>query len=162
LTLGLEVSTHVVGTKDRTAVVALLPSKVNDQGELERTLAALPDDVAPLATFEVHGRYLLVVPRAFPSLTRDCRVGRDGPEGHRSTASCRRACMDSFAQVRTCFAGRHHATWLVEARRRRRPPMVSPALGTLPPLGARCTPLLRGHLRISRTCVAVCEAALSL
>jgi hypothetical protein len=66
LTLGLEVSTHVVGTKDRTAVVALLPSKVNDQGELERTLAALPDDVAPLATFEVDGRYLLVVPRAFP------------------------------------------------------------------------------------------------
>jgi hypothetical protein len=66
LTLGLEVSTHVVGTKDRTAVVALLPSKVNDQGELERTLAALPDDVAPLATFEVDGRYLLVAPRAFP------------------------------------------------------------------------------------------------
>ena len=66
LTLGLEVSTHVVGTKDRTAVVALLPSKVNEQNELERTLAALPDDAAPLATFEVDGRYLLVVPRAFP------------------------------------------------------------------------------------------------
>lgn len=66
LTLGLEVSTHVVGTKDRTALVAVFPPKVADEAELERTLAGLPDDVAPLATFEVGGRYLLVAPRAFP------------------------------------------------------------------------------------------------
>ena len=56
----------MVGTKDRTALVAVLPTKVTDEAELERTLAGLPDDVAPLATFEVGGRYLLVAPRAFP------------------------------------------------------------------------------------------------
>ena len=66
LTLGLEVSTHVVGTKDRTALVAVLPTKVADEADLERALAECPEDVAPLATFEVGGRYLLVVPRAFP------------------------------------------------------------------------------------------------
>lgn len=66
LTLGLEVSTHVVGTKDRTALVAMLPTKVADEADLERTLAGLPDDVAPLAIFKVGERYLLVAPRAFP------------------------------------------------------------------------------------------------
>ena len=66
LTLGLEVSTHVVGTKDRTALIAVLPARVANDVDLEQMLAGLPDDVAPLATFEVSGRYLLVVPRAFP------------------------------------------------------------------------------------------------
>ena len=64
--LSLEVSTHVVGTKDRTAVVALLPNKINDERRLESFLDALPEDVAPLAVFEVGGRFLVVAPRAFP------------------------------------------------------------------------------------------------
>ena len=64
--LSLEVSTHVVGTKDRTAVVALLPSKINDEQRLEAFLDGLAEDVAPLAVFEVGGRYLVVAPRAFP------------------------------------------------------------------------------------------------
>ena len=59
-------STHVVGTKDRTAVVALLPNKINDERRLESFLDALPEDVAPLAVFEVGGRFLVVAPRAFP------------------------------------------------------------------------------------------------
>ena len=64
--LTLEVSTHVVGTKDRTAVVALLPNKINDERRLKPFLDALPDDVAPLAIFEAGGRFLVVAPRAFP------------------------------------------------------------------------------------------------
>jgi len=64
--LSLEVSTHVVGTKDRTAVVALLPNKINDERRLEPFLDALPDDVAPLGIFDVGQRFLIVVPRAFP------------------------------------------------------------------------------------------------
>ena len=64
--LSLEVSTHVVGTKDRTAVVALLPNKISDEQRLESFLDALPDDVAPLAVFEAGGRFLVVAPRAFP------------------------------------------------------------------------------------------------
>lgn len=64
--LSLEVSTHVVGTKDRTAVVALLPNRINDERQLESFLDALPDDVAPLAVFEAGGRFLVVAPRAFP------------------------------------------------------------------------------------------------
>jgi len=63
--LTLEVSTHVVGTKDRTAVVALLPNKVDDQ-RLEAFLNGLPEDVAPLGIFDVGQRFLVVVPRAFP------------------------------------------------------------------------------------------------
>ena len=59
-------STHVVGTKDRTAVVALLPNKINDERRLESFLDALPDDVAPLAVFEAGGRFLVVALRAFP------------------------------------------------------------------------------------------------
>ena len=64
--LTLEVSTHVVGTKDRTAVVALLPNKVDDEQRLEAFLNGLPEDVAPLGIFEVGQRFLIVVPRAFP------------------------------------------------------------------------------------------------
>ena len=65
-TLSLEVSTHVVGTKDRTAIVALLPVNLNDAPTRDAYLAKFPDDVAPMAVFDVGQRHLLVVPRAFP------------------------------------------------------------------------------------------------
>lgn len=64
--LSLEANTHVAGTKDRTAIVALLPSKIHDEHRLESFLDDLPKDLAPLAVFEAGDRFLMIVPRALP------------------------------------------------------------------------------------------------
>ena len=64
--LSLEVSTHVQGTKDRTAVVALVPLKVSREDRVLDFIDALPEDLAPVALFAFGERYLVIVPRALP------------------------------------------------------------------------------------------------
>jgi len=64
--LAIEVSTHVTGTKDRTAIVVILPSRIKDKTRLEKFLSSLPDDVGPCATFSIDRRFGIIVPRAFP------------------------------------------------------------------------------------------------
>jgi len=66
LRLSLEVSTHVQGTKDRTAVVALVPQKVSREDRVLDFIDALPEDLAPVALFAFGERHLVIVPRALP------------------------------------------------------------------------------------------------
>ena len=62
----LEVSTHVSGTKDRTAIMGWIPEAVVRRRGLEAFLGDLPSELAPLAVFKVESRHLLVSPRAWP------------------------------------------------------------------------------------------------
>ncbi len=66
LRLSVEVSTHVQGTKDRTAVVALVPQKVSREGRVLDFIETLPQDLAPVALFSFGDRHLVIVPRALP------------------------------------------------------------------------------------------------
>jgi len=76
----LEVSSHVAGTKDRSAVVAWLPSKWGDVTEsIEKAQMAFDAmDIGPVAYLHDGQRGLAIVPRAIPRDFLMARLPRAG------------------------------------------------------------------------------------
>lgn len=64
--LRLELSTHVTGTKDRTALIIPVPTGQDHETRSTDMIRRLPEDVAPIGRFQVDSRQFIIVPRAFP------------------------------------------------------------------------------------------------